>query len=152
MKSAEVYLVLFIFSEADEYSNNIYNNKLLNRKKNRVTETPISSSESKKLENSAQHLETLHYLKDEKISTNIMTKRILADKLKRKQDDSNCSVYEGENNKFSQQDIEEKRLFKSETKRKLKRYKKSGNINIKLENTTERNLKVHHKCKNLINY
>jgi hypothetical protein len=84
-------------------------------------------------------------LNDEKISTNIITKRILEDKLRKKPDRTSHSLEELDNN-IENSDPEGNRLFKSENKRKLKRFKKSENINIKLENT-EKNLQVNHKCK-----
>ncbi len=118
----------------------------MNKKKSRVTETPVSSIKSKNFQDSAELLDKLQFLKEEKISTNMVTKRILANNIRKKADDSVYYLNEGENNKFSQKDIESNRLFKNETKRKLKRYKKSGNINIKLENTTEKNIQVNHKC------
>lgn len=118
----------------------------MNKKKNRVTETPVSSIKSKNFKDSAELLDKFQCLKEKKISTNIVTKRILANNLRKKADDSVYSLYEGENNKNSENDLESNRLFKNETKRKLKRYKKSGNINIKLENTIEKNIQVDHKC------
>jgi hypothetical protein len=83
-------------------------------------------------------------LMDEKISTNIITNRIIVDKLTQKDEDSphsNDFVDRSDN-----PNLEEKRLFKRENKRKLKRFKKSENINIKIENT-EKNIQVNHKCK-----
>lgn len=82
-------------------------------------------------------------MNEEKISTNIITKRILNDKLKKNADDSNYVL--DEVNHQQKEDYGERRLFKSENKRKLKRFKKSENINIKLE-STENNLQVDHKC------
>ena len=115
-----------------------------------MTETPISSEKSINFEDSEQRLKTLDYLKVEKISTNIITKRILVDKFKKRSNDS-THFLGNTNSHFNHPKAEEKRLFKSENKRKLKRYKKSEIINIKLENT-ERNLEVNHKCKNKISY
>ena len=95
-------------------------------------------------ENSSdRRLNQLQFANEEKMSTNIITKRILNEKLKKNQEDSNYVL--DEVNHQQKDDYGERRLFKSENKRKLKRFKKSENINIRLENT-EKNLQVNHKC------
>lgn len=136
---------MIYFLEANEYSNNIYNAKLLNKKRSRVNDTPISSAYSKNFDDSCDvRLNQLEFDNEEKISTNIITKRIIINEKQKKNSDDSTYILD-EVNRHQCENSAEKRLFKSENKRKLKRFKKSENINIILEKT-EKNLQVNYKC------